>query len=898
MLLAGLGVQGAALGQAPQGQTAWFEGFEGPNPSWLEAGGDVRYSLQQHRRVPGLAHTGQGCEWFQLTGPSGSAIYIGHDVGRPWVIEELRPSVWVKSDRAGLQLLAEIGLPRTPDPRTGLARTTNIVGTTYTAVGRWQQLTITDMPRQLTRQLRILRSQVGGAVDGREAYLNRVLLNIYGGPGETNVWIDDLALAGHVASGLGPVEPSAARPIARPVAAATAQNVGLREPLRQAAQLSGSVLVTNGRPMFPRAIQYRGEPLAMLKQLGFNTIWLKQIPPVELLEEARRQGLWLVCPPPRPPASDPAQPAMAPPAPIGAEFQPVLAWDLGPGEEPPGSTAAALLESNRQWSDYIRMADGRQHRPLICSPTNDLRGYSRHVDLLLIDRRPLGTSLEMNDFGVWVRRQPLLARPGTPVWTTIQTQPSEALQRQLAALEPGRAPPSAVAPEQIRLLVYMAISSGSRGLVFQSQTPLDAGDPESRQRAMTLQLLNLELELIEPWAAAGSFVALAESTERQVTGAVLRSDRARLVLPVWLAPGAQCVPPQATASALAMVVPGVPESSSAYELTSGRLEPLRRKRETGGTRVTLEEFGLTALVLFAQDPLVIDAVTRRASVNVRSSAELERHLAARKLDTVGQLVGQLGQRTPPRLNVAEQFAAARQNLQLCDARLAAGDFQSASLFARRASRPLRLLERAHWEAATAGWGSPVVSPGTASFDTLPWHWRLVDRLAAARPGPNQLPTGNFEDFNQMIGSGWRHYQHAAEGIHTAADLVVEAAHSGHWGLRLTARADDPENPPAMIETSPLWITSPAVMVEAGQLVRVHGWVNIPAAITGSVDGLLVVDSLAGLDMAQRIDKTAGWREFTLFRAAPQSGPMTVTLALSGLGEVRLDDVSIEVMGRN
>ena len=127
-------------------------------------------------------------------------------------------------------------------------------------------------------------------------------------------------------------------------------------------------------------------------------------------------------------------------------------------------------------------------------------------------------------------------------------------------------------------------------------------------------------------------MALAESNQRLVTGAVLRSDRARLVLPVWLAPGSQCVAPLAAANPLAMVVPGVPESSIAYELTAGRLQPLRRKRETGGMRVTLEEFGLTALVLFAQDPLIIDAVTRRAAANGKLSAELERHLAAGKLD--------------------------------------------------------------------------------------------------------------------------------------------------------------------------------------------------------------------------------------------------------------------------
>ena len=37
---------------------------------------------------------------------------------------------------------------------------------------------------------------MGPSVDGREAYVERVVLNVYGGPGVTNVWIDDLEVAG------------------------------------------------------------------------------------------------------------------------------------------------------------------------------------------------------------------------------------------------------------------------------------------------------------------------------------------------------------------------------------------------------------------------------------------------------------------------------------------------------------------------------------------------------------------------------------------------------------------------------------------------------------------------------------------------------------------------------
>ena len=54
------------------------------------------------------------------------------------------------------------------------------------------------MPRLLARQIRSLHNQLGPNVDGREAYVDAVLLNVYGGPGVTNVWIDDLDIAGYV----------------------------------------------------------------------------------------------------------------------------------------------------------------------------------------------------------------------------------------------------------------------------------------------------------------------------------------------------------------------------------------------------------------------------------------------------------------------------------------------------------------------------------------------------------------------------------------------------------------------------------------------------------------------------------------------------------------------------
>ena len=110
-------------------------------------------------------------------------------------------------------------------------------------------------------------------------------------------------------------------------------------------------------------------------------------------------------------------------------------------------------------------------------------------------------------------------------------------------------------------------------------------------------------------------------------------------MPMWLAPGSQCVAPEAAAKPLNLTLPGIPESSNIFELTAGRLEPLRHRRVAGGTQVTLDEFGLSSVLFLAQDPLIIDAVTRRAAASGKQTAELERYLAAQKLDTVSAFSG-------------------------------------------------------------------------------------------------------------------------------------------------------------------------------------------------------------------------------------------------------------------
>ncbi len=126
----------------------------------------------------------------------------------------------------------------------------------------------------------------------------------------------------------------------------------------------------------------------------------------------------------------------------------------------------------------------------------------------------------------------MLARPGTPIWSNVQTQPLARLQEQSNLLAGRAVAVDRLQDDQLRQVMYVALAAGARGLCFESQTPLDAEDAATKRRAELLELINLELDLIEPWAAAGNFVTTAASNDPQTQAAVVQTERGRLLLPL------------------------------------------------------------------------------------------------------------------------------------------------------------------------------------------------------------------------------------------------------------------------------------------------------------------------------------------------------------------------------
>jgi hypothetical protein len=177
------------------------DSFESAETSWHVIQRDGTYRLEEHQRTFEEAHTGAASEYVRVAASQGSRIYFAQRVAAARVIEELTPSLWIKSDRAGLQLLARVVLPRTIDPRTEEPLTVFVDGDIYDQPATWRELRIENLKQRLDQQVRVLRqNRKGLRIDPLEAYIDHVVVNIHPGSGIANVWLDDLNLSGFATS--------------------------------------------------------------------------------------------------------------------------------------------------------------------------------------------------------------------------------------------------------------------------------------------------------------------------------------------------------------------------------------------------------------------------------------------------------------------------------------------------------------------------------------------------------------------------------------------------------------------------------------------------------------------------------------------------------------------------
>lgn len=886
------------------------DSFEGPEPTWEVAESDVGHRLVGHARSRETPHRGAVCERFVIDASAGTTLRVQMPIEPARVIDEWKASLWVRADRPDIRLSARVVLPNFIAPKTGKPVEVLVPGSISKDAERWERLDVGQLATGLQRQLLPLRAEHGPKGDLTNASVTHLVLELYSSPGRYDVAIDDVLIEGIVAATPAAAASTAIRDaevrpaqFAPPPQQPMPPPPAVPQPSTPAAPqdpptgLSRGVLEVGGMPFFPRAIDHNGEPLEWLASLGFNCVRLPAPASSDLLAEAREAGLWVVCPPPQLPDVDVRDPESLPI--FSANWDRVLLWDMGSG------LAEGDVEALAERARRVRACDMHAGRPLIAAADSSLRNVSRHVDLLVARRTVLGTSLELTDYLTWLRERPRLTRPGTPILTMLATELDPKTARQANALAGIGGRGLSVDPESLTLAAMSAVAAGTRGILFTSTRRLDGEDRESRARAAAARAMNLKLKLLEPWGAAGRFAATAQSSDPEVKAFVLEAARARMVL-VWRSvQGSQVVArhyvgdiPQENAP-LTLLVPGVPEAHQAWEVSPGGLRPVRQKRVTGGVSLVLDSFRSSGLLLLSGDPAVTAHVQERVRELTPIALASARSVAGLVLADGAELLARLPPSALGHLPAAAMLSAAQRDALEGEA-LAATDMAAAIAKIERAAAIGGQFERLTWERGVVATGSMVAGPLATSDATLAEHWRFVEALGSVQAGENLLPGGGMERIDELSGSGWRHFAVKQPEIRTAVEIARDQAAAGAASLEIRAEPTNPAEAPVVVETPPVWITSPPIAAPTGKLVQIEARVWVPQAVKGSVDGLLVFDSIGGPALAERVGMTPGWRRLVLYRIVPADAagePLTVTFAMTGLGAARIDDVSIRVVDR-
>ncbi|MEM8946631.1 MAG: hypothetical protein AAGD11_15770 [Planctomycetota bacterium] len=809
---------------------------------------------------------GAGAARIHLRGPAGHTAEIGYAIGRAPVIQELQIRTDLVSSRAGVRLAARIVLPRSINPSTGQPFALLVRGTSVGAGRNWERLSLDDLPQKLANHARVARSQHRTALDERGAYVSHVIFLTPGGSGVTELIVDRVQVYGVVQNPPTAVNsanaktPTGSRPIFQ-----------RNDQQRRAAQRQ--------KVRIPRVIQWQGEPFEFLQQLGFNTIGMDRMPTDAELRQAERLGVALFCPPPSPLDLDKGA--------ITDEHNSVLAWNLG------DQLSVDDLAHVERWERLVTRYDPISTRPTVLAPQLNTLEASRVTDVILIGRPAVGADVSLREHSAWLAQRQHLARPGTPTWTKIETQPSRRQRLQIAALSSAEVAAGPTSYHQLCGLVSAAFGVKSRGFYFTSQKSLDSTDPATQRRAMAATLTNLRIQLAEPWLLAGKEVSSARASRPDLSALVLQAERSHLLVPVWWQQNMQASAHPRSDGPVSFVVPGVAESSEAFLVTVGGIQRVRHRRVTGGIRISLDQLPIDGYLLLSDDPQAIAQVTGYVRRVGPRAARLQRDLVSMQLQEVSSVTARLGSaNNDPAL--MGNLAATKTKLAECDQYLKSRSFALAYLSADAGSTAINEVQK-QLSAEQGRGAAPQGSSISHAWIPLPDQLDLQRTLSRAPLSTNLLRGGGFEDLASLLEYGWRHKQLTIDGITTAVRLSPAAPHSGTYCLELEARAIDPSAPTTIVPTAPVWISSSPLSVRRGDLLEITGVARVAEPVVGSIDGLQIIDSLGGVDLALRIQDAPTWQPFKLIRAATSDTEVTVTIALSGLGKAQVDDVALRVV---
>ena len=845
--------------------------------------------------------TEQGTEFtrFQcLSNADFQVVRLIHEHEPALAMDEFQATVAVNFAQKGIRLGMRMVLPRQTDPRTGAPLVTWLVGAESNATNEWQTLSIAGNKAAVQARVRQLRTELSQPlVDTSGAYFDACALVVELHSGTTFLDVGECQYGPVVTPELIVPKPTQQKTQGLPTSEL---------------RIERDRLVVGNKAVILRIIPDHDETPDSLRQLGVNGVWVSDLNSVERMRSLKDRNILVLATPPHP-EFDPADfniPLQGLPPLDDMHPMPDI-WIFG------SRILADQFPHLLAWAREIRSADKQRRRPLMADVVSAEGVASRQIGMVGISQHSTGW---LKNFGK-ARNRSFLKQNATAqlslAWEWIQTEASSSFAEWR---ERSGAQPAFVEPEQIMMQLIAALSAGSRGVGFWKTQSLESDDPASQETALTIELANLYLDILEPLLVEGRVsghisVSVMESSvpDRQQSGAAFNTGmNAEGYLSIPTAPDAAIIStpgsslvlagfwdqqshfvPQTLFAQRAKLTVSATETASAWQIFATGLRGLRREPAAGGLRLNIQDFDQHAAIFVSSNSEKRQQLETRIQSRVHRASQLFVELAQLKLARVQQTCGLIDSLVgAPDANAASNFQNAAQLSMAAAEALQRADYPGAERLARSSMREVRSVQARYWQRATQSLSSPLASPHTVSFSTLPDHWKLMNRIKASTPSGNLVPSGDFNSLRLLSDGAWKKISPQEDLYYASADIVTENANANHV-LQLSAFKRNNDGRPTEFGKPSLMVRSPEIIAAAGDVFEVTLKAKLGQRFPAEQDSpLLMFDDDLGPEFAVRPDLQPSWRTFRMFRQASQDGPFRVWIALDGVAEVYVDEISI------
>ena len=868
-----------------------FDALDAYPPRWHLDTSDCNARVKEHENLPGGGVRG-GCESMTFHADLGSEALLIYPIEPVRALDDLVANVSVMSAKSGAKIGLRVRFPYLRDNQTRRPVSVTVFGAQFSRPGRFQQIGVGKIERDLRIKMANLRGSFGSSSDLRDPYVDAIVINAYSGAGTTTIRIDELSLHGMIPVGdhgrVAPLSEKDSR-----LDPATSFGAGQESSQMLKMRLPSGGIAPSLVPAFPidsvvRVLEHNGEPLSWVRSLGFDAVLLPDPPTAPLLKDAIRSRLLVYAPPP--PAPDPT---------IQNLLEPVVAWYLGGGVALDSRRVTATDKTVRRLRTYPDL----WQRPIVVAPTESWSEYSGIAEGVVSDLPPRVRNLSAAEQALELAVRHARMRGRTEVAVALGAGPPRRLVEMNRAIETsiGAPPQNLFRWHGLLAQTVQALEQSPRAIFFRSSDSLVSGTPASQQRSMALSYINRLVATVTPWLASARPASPFPVEAGAYRCGRVATDREELLLITSeIARGDEILP--ADGRFLDIELPPDRIHHVAWRLTDFAAERVPLEKTSTGCRLRIVSPDVAEIVVVGSDAALGARLNQSAARFAQKAASDRWQLASAQVRhtreawqnaiRTGATFGDAtSENSPPfeLLNTASRIVAEAEPVYR------AGDVDATLRLSRRADA---LGLRAGWRLTEALLPEVRLSGRSVSCPPIDGGRPFVQ--AAWRPlmedegwSENLLGSGGLDRASVLGPGGWTFGRRKMS--RTASDLqwVSRGYFDGAGALKVAVASTIEESLGGGYEGTVSVLASPTVKVGPGQAIRIDAMVRT-LGFGRPHQGVLVYDTIGGQELGKLIRGATEWTRVRLYRQSLGQSQVQVKFEIIGDGEAVVDEVAVKV----